>query len=167
MNAVAYVFKNEASAAMNLLVSLAAILLSLVARGGRKHGNRQTDRHTHSQTKYRNPHSACAPRVNEFEISRGCYCSVPSLLVEDSLVGAGVTRGRGQDVERTVHLFLVYAVDWSRGRVQIAVDLLWLRRANYFTCTETHGKLELWRAHTVYIYTPCGIVCIIRVHAHR
>ena len=53
-------FKNKASVALNLLVSLFYLL---VAPGGRKRGNRQTDGRT--QTKYCNPRCACAPRVNE------------------------------------------------------------------------------------------------------
>ena len=51
-------FKNEASVALNPLVSLFG---RFVARGGRKRGNR----HTHTD-KVRNPRCACAPRVNSF-----------------------------------------------------------------------------------------------------
>ena len=36
----------------------------LVACSARIAADRQTDRHTHTQTKYRNPHRACAPKVN-------------------------------------------------------------------------------------------------------
>ena len=51
-------FKNEASVALNLLVSLFG---RFVACGSRNRGNRQTD----TQTKYCNPRCACAPRVNK------------------------------------------------------------------------------------------------------
>ena len=50
-------FKNEAVAVINLLISL---FCSLVAHRGRKHDNRQTD----IQDKYCNPHCTCVPRVN-------------------------------------------------------------------------------------------------------
>ena len=53
--------------ALNPLVSLFG---RLVARSGRKHGNRQTDRRTDLQTKYCNPRCACAPRVNEVKGTR-------------------------------------------------------------------------------------------------
>ena len=53
--------KSSRYIALNLLVSL---FRCLVARGGRKHGNRRTDRQKNLRTKYRNPRCACAPRVN-------------------------------------------------------------------------------------------------------
>ena len=52
-------FLNEASVALNLLVSLFGLF---VARGG---SNRRTDRQTDTQTKYCNPRCACAPKVNQ------------------------------------------------------------------------------------------------------
>ena len=36
---------------------------------------RQTDRHTHSQTKYRNPCCACTPRVNNQTFSQNTFCN--------------------------------------------------------------------------------------------
>ena len=56
------IFKNQASVEMNLLVSL---FCCLVARGGRKHGNRHIHRHRHTNQVYRNTRCACAARVNK------------------------------------------------------------------------------------------------------
>ena len=51
-------FKNNVHVALRLFVSLFG---RLVARG--RTLREQTDRHTHTQTKYRNPCCACTPRV--------------------------------------------------------------------------------------------------------
>ena len=53
-------YKNEASVAMNPLLSL---FCCLVARSRRKRGKRQTDGQTHLQTKYNKPRCVCTPSV--------------------------------------------------------------------------------------------------------
>ena len=42
---------------------------------------RQTDRHTHSQTKYRNPCCACTPRVNNHTYSQNTFCNAGMLYI--------------------------------------------------------------------------------------
>ena len=64
-----------------VLIPLVSVFGRLVARGGRKRGNRQTDTHT-LKTKYRNSRCACAPRVYNRVANTIKYVPLEKLVVK-------------------------------------------------------------------------------------